>query len=300
MDRFESMSAFVAVVETGSFTAAAKKLAMPLATVSRKVSELEDHLRVQLLTRTTRQVATTESGQHYYETARRVLDELIEAERQAAGEYKSPRGDLVVSAPFVLGRSILTPLIVEFLAVYPEVDIDLRLTDRTVSLAEEQVDVAVRIGDLPDSALMAVKIGTIRRVTCGSPAYLDRSGVPETLDDLGRHTCVTLTSLEAAKEWTFRSGGGVVRYPVRSRLAVSSAEAAAEAAAAGVGLTRLLCYQVSDLIDVGRLRLVLRDQEPEPHPVHLVYARGRIVPQKLRAFVDFIAPRLKALLVFRH
>ena len=205
MDRFESRSAFVAVVEAGGFSAAARRLAMPLATVSRKVSELEDLLRVQLLTRTTRKVALTDIGRYHFETCRRLLEELDEAERLATGEYGAPRGDLIVTAPLLFGRLYLAPIVTEFLAAYAEVDVQLRLADRIVNLGEEGVDIALRVGHLPDSNLKAVKLGVIRQVVCASPDYLARNGIPERLADLSLHNSITCTSLEALREWTFRT-----------------------------------------------------------------------------------------------
>jgi DNA-binding transcriptional LysR family regulator len=298
MDRFESMSTFVAVVEAGGFSAASRRLGMPLATVSRKVSELEDELRVQLLVRSTRQIALTENGQQYFATCRRLLDELSEAERLVTGEFRAPRGGLVVSAPIVFGRLHLTPVIVAFLKAYPEVHIELRLDDSIAHLIEEQVDVALRIGALPDSGMMAAKAGDIRQVVCASPAYLESRGTPAEPADLAGHDCVTFLLFDQAHEWAFRTGRGVKRYPVSSRLSVSTAEAAVDAAIAGLGVTRVLCYQVKTALEDGRLQLLMREHEFDPMPVNLVYAGGRLVPQKLRAFLDFAMPRLKAMLVF--
>jgi DNA-binding transcriptional LysR family regulator len=298
MDRFESMAVFVAVVEAGGFSAAARRLGMPLATVSRKVSELEDQLRVQLLTRTTRSIALTESGQHYFETSRRLLEELSEAERMASGEYKAPRGGLTVSAPHGLGSVYLTPIIADFLAAYPDVDVDLRLADRVMNLADEGIDIALRIGELRDSSLVAIKLGQIRYVVCASPAYLKQNGTPKKLSELAGHKCVTFTSLEAAHEWSFSNGRRVERVPVHSRLAVSNADAAVNSAGAGLGITRLLCYQATAALKAKRLKLILCDFEPEPAPVHFVYQSTRLMPQKLRAFIDFVVPRLKPQLIF--
>ena len=298
MDRLEAISTFAAVAEAGGFSAASRRLGVPLATVSRKVSELEAHLGAQLLTRSTRKVVLTEIGQQFLATCRRVLDELGEAERLASGEYEVPRGELVVSAPHGLGSLHLGPIVTEFLVAYPEIDIDLRLTDRTVNLLEDQVDVALRVQHLPDSSLIAVKLGEISHVVCASSAYLAAHGTPRTVADLSRHQCVTFTALGAPKEWTFREKGGTTRVPVKSRLSVTSAEAAARAAAAGIGLTRLLCYQVSQAIADKQLTLILRQNEPEPLPVSLVYPSGRLVPRKLKAFIDFVVPRLKEKLIF--
>lgn len=298
MDRFESMSAFVAVVEAGGFSAASRRLGMPLATVSRKVSELEQQLRVTLLTRTTRNVALTEIGQQHFETCRRLLEELGEAERLASGEYRAPRGELVVSAPMAMGRLYLLPIVAAFLDAYPDVDIELRLTDRVDNLMDEGIDSALRVGELPDSSLKAVRLGNIRHVVCASPAYLAARGRPAKPAELAAHSCITFTGLGTMREWTFRSGRDVLRVPVRSRLAVSTAEAAADAAVAGLGIARVLCYQAARAIAARQLDLLLRPHEPEPMPVHLVHQSTRLMPQKLKAFNDFVVPRLKQRLIF--
>jgi DNA-binding transcriptional LysR family regulator len=298
MDRLEAMSAFVAVAEAGGFSAAARRLGTPLTTVSRKVAELEDHLRVRLLTRTTRKVMLTDTGQEFFQRCRRLLDELDESERLAAGEYQAPRGGLTVSAPLALGRLHLAPIVSEFLATYPEIDVDLRLSDTITNIVADGIDVAVRVGQLPDSSLKALKVGSIRHVVCASPSYLARRGTPAKPGDLGSHHCVTFTGLEGAKEWTFRAGRKVERLAVRSRLAVNTAEAAADASIAGNGITRLLCYQVSNAVLEGRLALLLRKFEPAPLPVNLVSPDARRMPQKLKAFMDYVGPRLNAGLVF--
>jgi DNA-binding transcriptional LysR family regulator len=298
MDRLEAMAAFVAVVEAGGFSAAARRLGAPLTSVSRRVADLEDHLKVRLLTRTTRKVTLTDTGQVYFQRCRRLLDELGESERLASGEYQAPRGGLTVSAPLALGRLHLAPIVAEFLAAYPDIDIELLLSDKVANLVADGVDVAIRVGQLPDSSLKALRVGGIRHVVCASPAYLARHGTPLRPSDLGAHQCVTFTGLEGAKEWTFRGGRKVERLAVRSRLAVNTAEAAADASCAGTGITRLLCYQVSSAVLDGRLQLLLRKFEPAPLPVSLVSPDARLMPHKLRAFMDFVAPRLKARLAF--
>ena len=298
MDRLEAMSAFVSVVEAGGFSAAARKLGTPLTTLSRKVADLEEYLRVTLLTRTTRKVALTDTGQLFFQRCRQLLDELSDAERLASGEYQAPRGELKISAPLALGRLHLEPIISEFLSVYPDIDVELRLSDQVANVVEDGIDVAVRVGQLPNSSLKALKVGSIRHVICASPAYLSRYGTPSRPSDLGNHQCVTFTGLEGAKEWTFRTGRKVERLAVRSRLAVNTAEASADAATAGVGITRLLCYHVSGMVLDGRLKLILRKFEPPPLPVTLVSADAQLAPQKLKAFMDFVGPRLKARLIF--
>lgn len=298
MDRFEAMAAFVAVVEAGGFSAASRRLGTPLATVSRKVSELEQQLHARLLERSTRRIALTEAGAQYFETCRGLLETLAEAERLAGGEYSAPKGRLTVAAPIVFGRLYLAPIIIDFLKAYPEVDVELRLADAVVNLIEEHTDVALRIGALADSSLVAVRAGEIRHVVCASPAYLAAHGTPCHPGALTGHACVTFTALHAATEWVFADGRRIERVPIRSRLAVSTAEAAVDAAVAGLGITRVLCYQASSAIADGRLKLLFRDFEPPPLPVHLLHPGTRLVPKKLGAFLDFVLPRLKAKLVF--
>ena len=298
LDRLDSIVAFVTVAEEGGFSAASRKLSVPLATVSRRVAELERHLAAKLFSRSTRKVSTTEIGEQYLSSCRKVLDELGEADRLATGEYQAPRGELAVAAPVGLGSVYLGPIVTDFLAAYPEVDIDLRLSDHIVNLQTDGIDVALRVGHLPDSRLVAIRLGVIRHIIGASPAYLEAHGAPETLGDLSTHRCVTFTALGAPKEWTFRQKGKTTRVPVKSRLSVTTADAALDAAVRGLGLTRLLCYQASHAIEAKRLALVLRPFEPEPLPVSLVYPGGRLVPKKLKAFLDFVVPRMKQKLVF--
>jgi DNA-binding transcriptional LysR family regulator len=294
MDRFESMSVFTAVVEAQGFSAASRRLGMPLATVSRKVSDLEEQLRVQLLNRSTRKVALTDSGRQFFEACRRILDDLGEAERAASGEYSAPKGELSLTTPIVFGRLHLVPIVAEFLKAYEEVDVQMLLVDRVVDLLDEHIDLALRIGELPDSSMIAARIGSIGRVVCASPAYLAARGVPAHPNELASHDAVTFAGLSSAKEWPFRIGASTEMFAVRSRLSVTTAEAALDAAIAGAGITRLLSYQAAAAVLDGRLVIVLRDYEVDPSPVSLVYPSGRLVPLKLRAFLDFAVPRLKA------
>ncbi len=294
MDRLEAMSVFAAVVEAQGFSAASRRLGKPLATVSRNVSELEARLGVQLLARSTRKVVLTDSGRQYFEACRRILEEVAEAERSAAGEYSAPRGGLILTTPIVFGRLHIVPVVVEFLAAYPEVDVQMMLVDRVVDLLDEHIDLALRIGELPDSSLIAVRLGSIGRVVCASPAYLATHGEPKHPGELAAHLAVTFAGLSSSREWAFRIGASIEGFPVRSRLTVTTAEAALDAAIAGAGLTRLLSYQAAAAVQDGRLALVLREYEPAPSAVSLVYPGGRLVPLKLRAFLDFAAPRLKA------
>jgi DNA-binding transcriptional LysR family regulator len=293
MDRLESMSILVAVVEAGSLSAAARRLGTPLATVSRKVSELEGHLKARLLNRTSRRLTLTDAGQSYVAACRRILEQVDEAERAASGEFSAPRGELMVTAPIVFGRLHVLPVATEFLAAYPEIKVRLALADRVVNLMEDHVDVALRIGALPDSSLMATRIGVIRRVVCASPAYFAARGVPKTLADLAAHDCIGFDVLTTAEAWTFKQERSEISVPISARLTVTTAEAVVDAAISGVGIARVLSYQAAQALRDGRLALALVDFEPEPWPVHLVYTGGRMLPLKLRAFLDFAAPRLK-------
>jgi DNA-binding transcriptional LysR family regulator len=291
MDRLESMSVFVAVVAAGSFSAASRHLRMPLPTVSRKVAEIESHLKAKLLVRSTRKLALTEAGQAYVEDCKRILEAVADAERGASGQYNAPQGELIVTAPIVFGRLHVTPVVTEFLREYERVDVRLLLADRALNLVEDHVDLAVRIGPLPDSRLVASKVGQIRRVVCASPAYLQEHGTPRTPQDLRQHDCVTFSGLTDAGSWSFR-GGEAVR--VHSRLSTSTAEAAIDATLAGIGLTCTLSYQIAEAVKAGRLQIVLRKFEPAPLPVSLLYVRESRITAKLRAFIDYAAPRLRA------
>ncbi|RUW26142.1 MULTISPECIES: LysR family transcriptional regulator [unclassified Mesorhizobium] len=293
MDRLDAMSLFVATVEAGSLSAAARRAGMPLATVSRRLSDLEKHLKTRLLNRSTRRLALTDAGQSYLAACRRILGEVSEAERAAAGEYTNPTGELVVTAPVVFGRLHVLPVVTAFLDAYPDVDIRLTLSDRIIQLVEEHVDLAVRIGELPDSAMVAKRVGSIRRIVCASPAYLAGNRTPIEPRDLAGHNCITFEGLASPATWSFVSGKSEIAVPVRSRLRVNTAEAAIDAAIAGLGLTKVLSYQADAAVRAGTLRVVLESFEPPPWPVNLVHAGQGLLPVKLRAFLDFAAPRLK-------
>ncbi|UAJ10463.1 LysR family transcriptional regulator [Glacieibacterium megasporae] len=297
MDRLDAMATLIAAIDGGSLSAASRKLGMPLATVSRKVSELEAHLRTQLVVRTSRKLLLTEAGQIYVVASRRILDEVEEAERAASGEYRAPQGHLTITAPIMFGRMHVAPVVLAFLQAYPEIDARLVLADHVVSLIDDHVDVAVRVGPLPDSAMVATRLGEIRRVTCASPDYLAARGTPETLAALASHDCVMFEGLYANTVWSFGRGKQVVTVPVRSRFAVNTADAAIAAAVAGTGITRVLSYQVAEAVADGKLLLLLQSFEPEPLPVHLVYPAPSLLTLKLRAFLDFAGPRLKASII---
>lgn len=294
MDRLAAMSVFVAVVAAGRFSGGARTLRMPVPTVSRKIAELESQLGARLLTRSTRSLALTEAGADYLAACKRILEEVAMAERGAAGEHQAPRGELALTAPIVLGRLHVLPLLAEFLALYPQINAQLRLADRSLQLLDEHLDLAVRVGELPDSALVALRVASLREVVCASPAYLARHGTPRNPQDLARHDCVSFAGPAGEAGWSFGSARAQRSVPLRTRLIVNTAEAAVDAAIAGVGVTRVLSYQVANAVKSGALALVLRKFEPAPVPVSLVYNRQPLLPAKLRAFLDFAAPRLKA------
>jgi DNA-binding transcriptional LysR family regulator len=294
MDRLDAMSVFAAIVDEGSLSAAGRQLNVPLATVSRKLADLETHLKTRLITRSTRKLVLTDAGRDYLHACRQILEQVDEAERAASGAYAKVKGQLVVAAPIVFGRLHVVPVAAAFLELHPEVDLQLRLGDRNVNLIEEHVDLALRIGTLPDSSMVATQLATIRRVVCASPAYLERFGTPLSLDDLAAHRCVTFDGLEAASAWTFDTPDGPRRQvPVHSRMTVSTADAAIEAAVVGLGLTRVLSYQVAEALHDGRLVRVLVDEEPPAVPASLIYPGQGRLPMKTRAFIDFAVERLR-------
>lgn len=293
MDRLEAMSLLVAVAETGSISAASRKLRAPIATISRKISELEKHLGARLLMRSTRNVALTEAGRSFVAASRRILADLDDAERDAASETKTLKGELVLSAPIALGRFYLLPVVASFLKEHPNVDVRMMLTDRRLNMIENHIDIGLRVGELNDFSLVAKKVGSVRRVVCASPSYLKRRGVPKNPEDLKHHDCITFENTLSAQSWSFRIGKTEKPFPIHSRLVVSTAEAAADAAVSGLGLTRMLDYQIDPQRRAGSLRLVLESFRSPPMPVHLIYEAGKHLPLKIRTFLDFSAPRLK-------
>jgi DNA-binding transcriptional LysR family regulator len=293
LDRLEAMTVLVAVVEKGGFTAAARALGLPLATVSRKLAELETHLGTRLLNRSTRRVALTDAGADYISACKRILEEIGDAERKVAGEYVAPKGELVISAPIVFGRLHVVPVVSEFLAKYPDIDIRMFLSDRNSHLLDEDIDLAVRIGRLRDSSMVATQVGVVRQITCGSPSYFAANGIPKAPRDLQKLSFITFEALNSGTSWSFGGKKGEV-VPIRSRLSINTAEAAMDAAIAGVGVTRVLSYQAAQAIADGKLQVVLSSFEPAPLPVSIIYADQNMLPLKTRSFIDFAAPRLRA------
>ncbi|QPF89562.1 LysR family transcriptional regulator [Bradyrhizobium commune] len=293
MDRLEAMTVLLAAVESGSLSKASRELRLPLATVSRKVAELEAHLKATLLIRSAKGLELTPAGRSYVTSAKSILEQLSEAERMASGEYSEPKGDLVVTAPIMFGRMHVLPIVTRFLEAFPEVSVGLVLTDRIAHFLEDQVDVALRLGPLPDSNLIATRVGEVRHVICASPDYLAASGIPVTLADLEMHRLVSFQSVSALSTWTFERDGAEKTVSFRSRLSVNTIDAAIDAALAGAGLVRAVSYQIAGHVRAGRLAVVLEAFEPQLRPVHLVYDTQSRLPLKLRAFVDFVVPRLR-------
>ncbi len=296
MDRFDAITAFVAVARSGGFSAASRALGTPVANISRKVALLEADLGVRLFMRTTRHVALTEAGKRYYEACSRVIDDLRDADEEVTGEYRQPKGELVITAPLGFGQQHLQPVVHEFLQAYPQVNVHLQLADRVVALVEEHVDCAVRFGSLGDSSLIARELGSVRMVVCASPGYLAAHGTPQDLASLANHACISWTGLGPHKTWTFTERASCKalerQVPVPVRLSTTTPASALQAALAGLGLVQATSYQVAPHVEGGRLVPVLAAFDSEPLPVNLVYPSRRLIPLKLQALLDFAVPRL--------
>lgn len=289
MDRLDAMAVFVAVAESGSFSRAGKTLRAPLSTVSRKVAQLEERLGARLFVRTTRRLSLTEKGRDYLERCKRILGDIEEAELTLADDQSTPSGRLVVSAPVLFGRIYLAPLLVPFIARHPRVRVEISLADRYSDLIAEHIDVAIRIGRLEDSSMVARRLGTFRRVVCAAPAYLQREGVPNHPSDLTRHDCLIFTMLLDPVDWTFHDGNGrEITVRVKGCIRSDNADVVLEAALAGGGLVLAPAWQVRPHVAAGRLVPVLREFEQPPAPIHALYPHARLLSAKVRSFVDFL------------
>jgi DNA-binding transcriptional LysR family regulator len=286
MDRIDAMQAFVAVADLRGFAPAARKLGLSASGVTRLIAALEDRLGARLLQRTTRSVALTDAGARYLERARRIIADVEEAEGAAEGEHSLPRGTLVISAPVGFGRLHVSPVVSEYLKRYGEVSAELRLSDLIVNLVEEGVDVAVRIGHLADSSLVARHVGEMRRIVVASPGYLRSRGEPRTPEAVASHQTIQFGSPSA--DWRFVRDGQEIRVAPAPRLTTNSADAAIQYAAQNGGLTRVLAYQAADAIKAGRLKIVLAKFEQPPLPIHVVYPTSRLLSAKVRTFVDLV------------
>jgi DNA-binding transcriptional LysR family regulator len=294
MDRFHLIKVFVAVAESGGFAVAARKLGISPPAVTRAIMDLESHLGVRLLTRTTRAVRVTDAGARYVEDCRRILAELDEADESVSGLHSAPRGRLTLTAPVLFGARFVAPIVTQYLMRYPQVSADCLFLDRVVNLMDEGVDVAVRIGELPDSSMQAIRVGQVKRVICAAPAYLERHGTPQCPQDLLQHTLISSSGVSPAHQWRLLEQGEprVIRF--EPRMTTTSNDSAVAAAVSGLGLTRLLSYQVADQLGEGTLKAVLGDFEPPALPVHVVHREGRHAAQKVRAFIDLAVEQLRA------
>lgn len=294
MDRLHLMTVYVAVAEEEGFAAAARRLAMSPPAVTRAISALEDRLGVKLLQRTTRHVRVTEAGERYLDDARRVIAAADEADEAAAGINAQPRGHMTVTAPVLFGRMYVMPGIVEYLRQHPETSVSALFLDRVVNMLEEGVDIGIRIGELSDSSYRALRVGHVRRVICAAPSYLKRHGIPQTPHDLKQHQVIVASSLSQNIEWRFVNQGEPLSVRIKPRLTVSSNDGAIEAASLGLGVTRLISYQVAPLLAAGKLKVVLSEFESPKVPIHIVHREGRHASAKMRSFIDLMAERLRA------
>lgn len=292
MDRFRELETFLAVAEEGAFNGAARRLKLSPPAVTRLVTGLEERLGVQLFTRTTRRVALTDAGARLREDAQRILSELEEAETAAAGARAAPRGHLALTAPLLFGQRFVAPILRAYLDDHPAMTASALFVDRNVSLLDEGLDLALRIGELPDSSLAARRVGAVRRVVVAAPAYLARHGRPQRPGEVVGHRLIYASSVDARPAWIFSRGGRRQHLRLAPALTLNTLEAAIAAAEDGWGITRALSYQVADALAEGRLVELLADAEDAVVPVHLLHAEGRRPAAKIRSFIDFAATRL--------
>jgi len=294
MDRLHLIEVFISVAEAESFSGAARRLGRSPAAVSRAIAALEAGLNVKLLNRSTRSVRVTEAGQIYLDLVRRIVSEIDEADEAAAGINAEPRGRLAVTAPVQFGKMYVTPAIVEYLQRYPEMEVSGLFLDRVVNLLEEGLDIAIRIGELPDSSLRANHVGQVRKVVCASPEYLENHPKPQIPAELTQHLIVAATSVTPTTEWKFRQGAATTTVRVKPRFSVSSIEGALAAVSKGFGITRLMSYQVAPYLSTGQLKTILTEYEPPPLPIHVLHSEGRYSSAKVRTFIDLVVAKLRS------
>ena len=294
MDRFSEMQIFVAVAESEGFAAGARKLKISPPAATRAVADLEYRLGIKLLNRTTRYVRVTDAGQRYLDDCKRILAQVTEADEAAIGINAAPRGHLVITAPVLFGRMYVMPCVVEYLQKYPDTEISAMFVDRVVNMLDEGIDVALRVGELSDSSFKAIKVGTVRRVVCASPAYIEKYGLPQHPNDLSEHQIIVASSLSPNVEWRFLENKQSKIVRVKPRLTVTSNDAAIEAAVEGLGITRLISYQIAPELQNGQLKIILSEYEYPALPIHILHREGRNSSAKVRAFIDLVAEKLKA------
>ncbi|MDO8418170.1 MAG: LysR family transcriptional regulator [Agitococcus sp.] len=293
MDKLHLMTVFVAVAEEESFAGGSRRLAMSPPAVTRCIAALESRLGVKLLDRTTRYVRVTEAGERYLDDARRIIAEVDEADDAVVGINATPKGHLTVTAPVLFGRMYVTPLMVDYLNLYPEMDISALYLDRVVNMMEEGVDVGIRIGELPDSTMKALKVGYVRRVLCAAPDYVQRQGLPQSPDQLMQHTIISASSISPSVEWKFKQNSEITTIRIKPRLVVTTNDAAIEAASTGFGITRLMSYQIAPQLANNTLQIILSEYELAPLPVHVIHREGRHKSARVRSFVDLMVEGLR-------
>jgi DNA-binding transcriptional LysR family regulator len=293
IDQIHLMRVFVTVEEEGGFAAASRKLDISPAAVTRAIVALEEQLGVKLIQRTTRNIRLTDAGHQYYEDSKAILASIAEANEAVSGSNTEPHGTLSVTASVLFGRLYVMPSIIDYMQKYAKVKVIAHFVDRVTNLVEEGIDVAIRIGELPDSSLRAIKVGQVRRVLCASPAYLEKHGVPEQPDDLSAHAIISANAISPKVEWGFGAAKTTKKIRMEPRLIVSSNDAALAAAIGGLGITRLLSYQVKSEVERGALALILEDYEESPWPIHVVHREDKLGSLKVRAFIDGIANHLR-------
>jgi len=293
LDKLHLISVFVAVVDTQGFAGAARKLNLSPPAVTRAINELETHLGVRLLTRTTRIVKVTEAGERYAEDCRGILAHLNDADESASGLHSTPRGRLTITAPSGFGAMYVTPVLTEYLDRFPEVTASCWFVDRLVNMLDEGVDVGVRIGELPDSSMQAIRIGRMRLRVCATPAYLEEHGEPRSPEDLAKHVIIAASGVTSTSEWRISRLGAPGMIKLQPRLITTTSDTAIAAALTGFGLTNVLAYKVAGHVREGRLKTVLEDFEPPALPVHILHREGRHASLKARAFIDLAVERLR-------
>lgn len=291
MDRYVELQVFVAVAESEGFAAGARRLGISPPVATRAIADLEARLGIKLLTRSTRHVRLTDAGKRYLDDAKRILTNIAEADEAAAGINGEPSGHLAVTAPVLFGKMFVLPGVIDYLNRYPKMEVNALFLDRVVNLLEEGLDVGIRIGDLADSSMRAIRVGTVKRVICASPGYLARMGVPQHPDELMQHTIVTANGLNATTEWKFADG---ITIRVKPRLSFATNDAAIEASVASFGISRLLSYQIAPHLADGRLQILLPEFDQTTIPIHVIHREGRYASAKIRTFVDLMVERLRA------
>ena len=294
MDKLQAMATFVQIIDRGSLTRAAVSMGTSLPSVVRTLAALEESLGVRLLNRTTRRISLTQEGRHYLARCRGILAEIEEAESELSSQRQEPRGELRVTAPVLFGQLHIAPIVTRFVRQFKNTRVELLLLDRVVSLVEDGIDVAIRIGHLPDSSLIAIPAGHIRRVVCASPEYLKDRGVPREPNDLLKHDCLHLTGIAPSAVWSFHDKGRTISVPVSGPFVCNQAAATIDACVDSLGVGTFLSYQVAPWVARKKLTLILVDYEPPPIPLSIVYPHAKLLSARVRVFAEWATQSLRA------